>query len=156
MPGKLNSLLAAWRSGDLPKLEETMVKELSTKYPAIAPATRPMMIHPRMPRSGMRSSLSAALEVHDPSQPVIVTHTGVSGAYPHWRNIDDAQIRAIADRGGVVGVLYHSLYLARVLYTCSRDKILDHLEQSGFDPVRWRPQLGVADAPWFAWRMLRW
>jgi hydroxysqualene synthase len=35
-------------------------------------------------------------------------------------------------------------------------RILDHLEQSGFDPVRWRPQLGIADAPWFAWRMLRW
>jgi squalene synthase HpnC len=35
-------------------------------------------------------------------------------------------------------------------------RILDHLEQSGFDPVLIRPQLGVADAPWFAWRMLTW
>jgi squalene synthase HpnC len=35
-------------------------------------------------------------------------------------------------------------------------RILDHLEQSGFDPVLIRPQLGVADAPWFAWRMVTW
>ena len=35
-------------------------------------------------------------------------------------------------------------------------RILDHLEQSRFDPVRIRPTLGVADVPWFAWRMVRW
>ena len=35
-------------------------------------------------------------------------------------------------------------------------RILDHLEKSGFDPVFIRPQLGVADAPWFAWRMATW
>ena len=35
-------------------------------------------------------------------------------------------------------------------------RILDHLEQSGFDPVFIRPQLGVADGPWFIWRMVRW
>jgi hydroxysqualene synthase len=35
-------------------------------------------------------------------------------------------------------------------------RILDHLEQSGFDPVLIRPQLGIADAPWFAWRMATW
>jgi squalene synthase HpnC len=35
-------------------------------------------------------------------------------------------------------------------------RILDHLEQSGFDPVFIRPQLGIADGPWFIWRMLTW
>jgi len=29
-------------------------------------------------------------------QPLIVTHTGVTGQQPHWRNIDDAQIKAVA------------------------------------------------------------
>ena len=38
--------------------------------------------------------------------PVFVSHTGVSGAHASWRNIDDAQVRAVADRGGVVGVLF--------------------------------------------------
>jgi squalene synthase HpnC len=35
-------------------------------------------------------------------------------------------------------------------------RILDHLEQSGFDPLLVRPTLGIADAPWFLWRMLTW
>ncbi len=29
------------------------------------------------------------LEVHDPAQPVAVTHTGVDGVHPCWRNLDD-------------------------------------------------------------------
>ncbi len=38
--------------------------------------------------------------------PPIVSHTGVSGAFEHWRNIDDEQIRAVAKLGGVVGVIF--------------------------------------------------
>ena len=43
--------------------------------------------------------------------PPIVSHTGVLGAFDHWRNIDDEQLRAIADRGGVVGVIFCPRYL---------------------------------------------
>ena len=39
-------------------------------------------------------------------KPPIVSHTGVLGAFEHWRNIDDAQLRAVADKGGVVGVIF--------------------------------------------------
>jgi membrane dipeptidase len=39
-------------------------------------------------------------------KPPIVSHTGVLGAFDHWRNIDDAQLRAVADKGGVVGVIF--------------------------------------------------
>jgi membrane dipeptidase len=39
-------------------------------------------------------------------KPPIVSHTGVLGAFEHWRNIDDEQLRAVADRGGVVGVIF--------------------------------------------------
>lgn len=38
--------------------------------------------------------------------PLLVTHTGVIGITPHWRNIDDEQIRAVADTGGVIGVIF--------------------------------------------------
>lgn len=38
--------------------------------------------------------------------PVMVSHTGVAGATPHWRNLDDEQIRAVARRGGVIGVIF--------------------------------------------------
>jgi membrane dipeptidase len=52
-----------------------------------------------------------AVEVHDRSLPLIATHTGVSGATPHWRNLDDRQLRAIADSGGVVGIIFSENFL---------------------------------------------
>lgn len=54
-----------------------------------------------------------ALQLSDADQPPIVTHTGVCGVTPHWRNLDDAQIRAIAERGGVIGVMAARNFLAR-------------------------------------------
>jgi len=36
----------------------------------------------------------------------MVSHTGVLGVHQHWRNIDDEQLRAVADRGGCVGVIF--------------------------------------------------
>lgn len=44
-------------------------------------------------------------------RPPIVSHTGVIGAFQHWRNIDDDQLRAIADKGGVVGVIFCPKFL---------------------------------------------
>ena len=45
------------------------------------------------------------------TKPPIVSHTGVLGAFEHWRNIDDEQLRAVADKGGVVGVIFYPRYL---------------------------------------------
>ncbi len=45
------------------------------------------------------------------TRPPIVSHTGVLGAFEHWRNIDDAQLRAVADKGGIVGVIFYPRYL---------------------------------------------
>ena len=44
-------------------------------------------------------------------KPPIVSHTGVLGAFEHWRNIDDQQLRAVADKGGVIGVIFCPRYL---------------------------------------------
>ncbi len=44
-------------------------------------------------------------------KPPIVSHTGVLGAFDHWRNIDDEQLRAVADKGGVVGVIFCPRYV---------------------------------------------
>jgi membrane dipeptidase len=41
----------------------------------------------------------------------IVSHTGVLGAFEHWRNIGDDQLRAVADKGGVVGVIFCPKFL---------------------------------------------
>jgi membrane dipeptidase len=45
------------------------------------------------------------------NKPPIVSHTGVLGAHEHWRNIDDDQLRAVARKGGVVGVIFFPRYL---------------------------------------------
>jgi membrane dipeptidase len=44
-------------------------------------------------------------------KPPIVSHTGVLGAFEHWRNIDDDQLRAVADKGGVIGVIFCPKYV---------------------------------------------
>ena len=71
-----------------------------------------------------------ALDVHDDSCPPIVSHTGIAGVRDLWRNIDDRQARAIADRGGVVGVMYQGNFLSSVPpgFAAPRASILDHLE----------------------------
>jgi membrane dipeptidase len=55
-----------------------------------------------------RGFMDACSIVH---KPPIVSHTGVLGAFEHWRNIDDEQLRAVADRGGVVGVIFCPKFL---------------------------------------------
>jgi membrane dipeptidase len=54
-----------------------------------------------------------AVQVHDRSQPLLVTHTGVDGVCDMWRNIDDDQIRAVADTGGTIGIIFQADFLKR-------------------------------------------
>jgi membrane dipeptidase len=68
-----------------------------------------------------------AVAAHDPSLPLIVTHTGVSGVYPHWRNLDDEQLRAIADTGGTIGVMYQASFLGKGKAGRSADAVVRHL-----------------------------
>ena len=68
-----------------------------------------------------------AVAVHDPTQPLLVTHTGVTGVYPHWRNLDDEQLRAIADTGGTVGVMYESSFLGKPGVGDRASAVVDHL-----------------------------
>ena len=53
----------------------------------------------------------SACDAHAKDTPFVVTHTGVSGVHRHWRNLDDDQIRAVANSGGVVGIMYHAPFL---------------------------------------------
>ena len=71
-----------------------------------------------------------AVDVHDKGLPLIVTHTGVSGVFEHWRNLDDAQLRAIADSGGTIGVMYQSSFLGDKLLGGSAEAIVRHLEHN--------------------------
>ena len=45
--------------------------------------------------------------------PVICSHTAMSAVHPSPRNIDDAQLRAVADTGGVVGIIFVAPFLGK-------------------------------------------
>ena len=60
--------------------------------------------------------------------PLVVTHTGLAALRPLWRNIDDEQIRAVGERGGVIGIMYHPHFLDDVWVSCSLERVVDHLE----------------------------
>ena len=75
-----------------------------------------------------RQGFFDAAAVHDRTQPLIVTHTGVSGVHPSWRNLDDEQIALVANTGGVVGVVFHGEYLSgHLLSGGPLSAIVDHL-----------------------------
>jgi len=59
--------------------------------------------------------------------PVAVTHTGCRGVHQHWRNVDDDQLRAIAERGGVVGTMYQPAFLNPHWKRCPLATVVDHI-----------------------------
>jgi membrane dipeptidase len=69
-----------------------------------------------------------AVEVADASQPLLVTHTGVSGVFEHWRNLDDDQLRAVARSGGTIGIMYQSSFLGDSYWGGKAERIAEHLE----------------------------
>ena len=69
-----------------------------------------------------------AVHAHDRTTPLLVTHTGVTGVFPHWRNLDDQQLRAVAHSGGTVGIMYHSEYLGDRLFRGRLDTVVRHIE----------------------------
>jgi membrane dipeptidase len=71
-----------------------------------------------------------ALDAHERGTPLVVTHTGVSGVFAHWRNLDDEQLRAVADSGGTVGIMYHSEYLGDPLFRGRCETVVRHIEHA--------------------------
>jgi membrane dipeptidase len=60
------------------------------------------------------------------SRPLTISHTGARAVYDHPRNISDEAIRAVADRGGVIG-LYFMPYLAASSKPTAAD-LIRHIE----------------------------
>jgi membrane dipeptidase len=75
-----------------------------------------------------RQGFFDAVAVHDRTQPLLVSHTGIAAVHEHWRNVDDEQLRAVADTGGVVGVMYQSSFLGEPMWGGRADRIVDHLQ----------------------------
>jgi membrane dipeptidase len=71
-----------------------------------------------------------AARAHERALPFVVTHTGVAGVFRHWRNLDDAQLRAVADSGGTIGIMYHSEYLGDPMFRGRLETIVRHIEHT--------------------------
>jgi membrane dipeptidase len=69
-----------------------------------------------------------AVDVHDRSQPLLVTHTGVDGVKPHWRNLSDRQVKAVADTGGTIGIIFQAGFLARPGGPRNGAMVVEHME----------------------------
>ncbi len=70
------------------------------------------MIAARMPVDVAHASPRTLRDVAEaPGARLLCSHTGVRGAHPSWRNLDDAQLRLLADRGAVVGIIFGTVYL---------------------------------------------
>jgi membrane dipeptidase len=74
-----------------------------------------------------RATFWDAIDVHPAGRPVIVSHTGAAAACASWRNVDDGQIRAVADLGGVVGIMFHRGFLTRAGRRATADDVARHV-----------------------------
>jgi membrane dipeptidase len=59
---------------------------------------------------------------------VLVTHAGCRAVHDHPRNLDDEQLRALADRDGLFGLMLHPLAIGPEQRTIAR--VVDHLEHA--------------------------
>ena len=77
-----------------------------------------------------RTGFWDAFDVHADGRPLIVSHTGLWGVQPSWRNLTDDQVRGIALTGGVVGVMYHRGFLGRPSWKVGAEAVVRHLEHA--------------------------
>jgi membrane dipeptidase len=60
--------------------------------------------------------------------PVIVTHTACAALFPHPRCVTDDQIRAIAERDGLLGIFFANKFLAPAGARVTIDTVIDHYD----------------------------
>jgi membrane dipeptidase len=79
------------------------------------------------------------------TRPVIASHSGCRSLAAHPRNLTDAQLRAIAQNGGVVGIIFYPVFLDEH-FQMQYDEVNRRLAPA-FDAIRARypDQPGVAD-----------
>jgi membrane dipeptidase len=59
--------------------------------------------------------------------PIIASHSGAAALRNHYRNLTDAQIRALAQRGGVIGVVFYPTFLVSS-GTARLENVLQHID----------------------------
>ncbi len=71
------------------------------------------------------ASFDAALDAS--TAPVIVSHGGCRALRDHHRNLSDDQLRALAKKGGVIGVIFFPWFLDRNPFI-GLERVADHVE----------------------------
>lgn len=59
-------------------------------------------------------------------KPFFATHSNAFSVYPHKRNLNDKQIKAIADRGGLIGINIYNDFVSGK--DCTIDNIIPHIK----------------------------
>ncbi|HTY37655.1 MAG TPA: membrane dipeptidase [Bacteroidota bacterium] len=59
--------------------------------------------------------------------PIIASHSGAAAVRNHYRNLTDAQIRTIAQRGGVIGVVFYPTFLVSS-GTARLENVIQHID----------------------------
>lgn len=61
-------------------------------------------------------------------KPVVASHTGARGVHEHPRNLSDTALKAIADTGGVVGIIFATNFLSGSEANPTSEIILKHMD----------------------------
>jgi membrane dipeptidase len=101
--------------------------------------------------------------------PIVATHSGARTLHNHYRNLRDEQIIAIANTGGVVGVIFYPPFLTKSYQNATIRDVVDHIHYivdlvgidhvalgSDFDGIG-RVPIGledVTDFPHLTWALL--
>lgn len=96
------SLLPQWANRPLPKAGIRLIEKMESAGIIVDLA-----------HCGERSFLEA---VDRCTRPPIVSHTGVRGTRAMWRNISDYAAKKIADKNGVIGVIFYPGFLTRSMF----------------------------------------
>ncbi len=78
---------------------------------------------------GHAGQRTAAEGIAAATRPPFITHTGCNAVYVHPRNNDDAELRAVADKGGVVGI-YLMPFLDGGTGELTTDMLFAHLDHA--------------------------
>lgn len=66
--------------------------------------------------------------LEETTNPIIATHSGVRALRNHYRNLYDDQIQAIANSGGVIGIVFYDYFLDYPGEWVSVNTVIDHID----------------------------
>jgi len=72
------------------------------------------------------ASFYDALEVTE--TPVEFSHGNCFALCPHWRNLHDEQLKALAENGGVIGMAFYPRFLDQDPQKQNLERLVDHIE----------------------------